>query len=153
MSYMQDVKGIRTTNLGLRVDRATATLPATTTGSIFTVAGGIVAITQIIGEVTTIIQNQACNLHITSVPTVGTAVDIGANVNIQALEAGGLIGLTGLGSDAVLAPNAGALSGMLRCLYVPEGVIQIHTSATNTGSIKWSIFYIPIDEGAYITAA
>lgn len=153
MSYMQDVKGIRTTNLGLRVDRATAALPASTTGSIFTVTGGVVAITQIIGEVTTQIQNQACNLHMTSVPTTGSAVDIGANVSVQALEVGAFIGLTGLGSDALLAPNAGALSGMLRMLYVPEGAIQIHTSATNSGSVKWSIFYIPIDEGAYITAA
>ena len=40
--------------LGLRVDRATATLPQTTAAAIFNVLVGRVAVTQIIGEVTMI---------------------------------------------------------------------------------------------------
>jgi len=34
---------------GMRVDRATATLPQTTAGALFTVSGGTVAITAIVG--------------------------------------------------------------------------------------------------------
>jgi hypothetical protein len=34
----------------------------------------------------------------------------------------------------------------------PQGEIYITTSATNTGAIKWDIFYQPLDAGAYVEA-
>ena len=37
--------------LGFRVDRATASLPQTTDDALFTISGGRVQITQIVGEV------------------------------------------------------------------------------------------------------
>lgn len=152
MPTYSEMKASIKERFGFRVDRATATLPASTTGNIFTIAGGRVAVTQLIGEVTVDIQNQACNLHITSVPTAGPTVNISADGNIQNLLTGGFVGISGLNTDATIAIG-GALPGQDRDVILPIGSIQIHTSATNSGSIKWTLFYVPVDVGAYVSAA
>src|SRR3972149_1823418 len=48
-----------TMGLGFRVDKAAATLPASTTQDLFVISGGLVLVTLLIGEVTTAIQGQA----------------------------------------------------------------------------------------------
>jgi len=153
-TYNQSTRGrVADINLGMRVDRATATLPQTTAAAIFTITGGRVAITQIVGEVTTLIQTQANNTKLTANPTTGTSVDICANLDISADEAGCLYGISGLNTDALIGINAGALPGQTRPVVVNVGTIDLACAASNTGSVKWSIFYVPVDDGAYITAA
>lgn len=153
MSNFIDNKFIREQKYGKKVERATAALPQTAAAAIFNVVGGRVAITKIIGEVTTIIQNQANNAKIVGNPTTGTDVDICAVLNIANDEVGCLYGITGLNSDALIGINAGALPSQTRDVIVPVGTIDLDCSASNTGSVKWTAFYIPIDDGAYITAA
>lgn len=138
---------------GQKVDRATASLPATTQSAIFTITGGRVLVTSLVGEVTTVIQNQACNLKVTANPTTGTDVDIAANLNVQADEVGCLYGITGLFSDAVVGANAGATVVPRNPVVLPVGTLDLVTSATNTGSVKWSITYVPLDDGASVAAA
>jgi len=138
---------------GLKVQRATAALPQTAAAAIFNVVGGRVAITQIVGEVTTIIQNQATNAKLTANPTVGTSVDICANLNIQADEVGCLYGITGTVADALVGTNAGALAGQAKPIIVNDGSIDLETSASSTGAVKWAVYYVPIDDGAIVTAA
>lgn len=153
MSVLSSLKSYREIVLGAKVDRATATLPQTAAAAIFTVSGGRVAITQIIGEVTTAIQNQANNTKLTSTPTTGTAADICAVLSIANDEVGCLYGITGLNTDAMIGINAGALPAQTREVIVPAGTIDLNCAASNTGSVKWSIFYYPIDDGATVTAA
>lgn len=153
MSNFITGKVLRELIKGMKVERATAALPAGTTDSIFTITGGRVAIRQIVGEVTTVIQTQACNLKLTGNPTTGTAVDICADLNISADEAGALYGISGLNSDALIGINAGAVPGQVRDVVLNIGTLDIETSATNTGSIKWTVLYVPIDDGAAIEAA
>jgi hypothetical protein len=148
-----DVDVLRGIALGIRVDRATATLPQTTAGALFTVAGGRVAVTAIVGEVTTIIQNQANNTKLVANPTSGTDVDLCAVLNIQADEVGCLYGITGLFSDAMVGANAGAGVLPRNPVVVPAGTIDLNCAASNTGSVKWSLFYWPLDPGAYVAAA
>ena len=140
--------------LGIHVAKSAATLPATTTQNIFTVAGGRVLLVALIGEVTTIIQAQACNLKITSAPTTGTAVDLASNLDINAKEAGTIL-LSELDGTALVGANAGAgLSGVgAPFCVIPVGSIRIETSATNTGATKWDAWYIPLDAGASVVSA
>lgn len=138
--------------LGTQVKQAAVALPASTSGTIFTVAGGRVMVTQIVGEVTTIIQSQANATKLIATPTVGSAVDLCAALDINGKEVGTLFGITGLLGDAMKGANAGALSGQDRPVIVATGTIQLNTAATNTGAIKWTIHYIPIDDGATVTA-
>lgn len=139
--------------VGTRVDRDTATLPQTTASAIFSITGGRVLITQIIGEVTTVIQTQANNTKLVANPTTGTSADMCAVLNISADEVGTLYGLTGLNSDAMLGVNAGLVPGQVRAQVLNVGSIDLNCAASNTGAIKWTVFYTPIDDGAAISAA
>ena len=139
---------------GIQIVKATATPPATTTQNLFTIAGGRCLVLLLLGEVTTIIQAQACNLKVTSAPTTGTAVDLASNLDINAKEAGTLLLVEGDGTALVGANAGAALSGVgLPGFIVPIGVIRCETSATNTGSIKWNLWYLPLDAGASVVSA
>lgn len=138
---------------GQKVDRATAALPQTTQSALFTVSGGRVLITSIVGEVTTVIQTQANNTKIVSNPTTGTDVDLCAVLDITADQVGCLYGITGLFSDAMVGANAGATVVPRNAVVVPAGTIDLSCAASNTGSVKWSVTYVPLDNGASVTAA
>ena len=139
--------------MGEKVSRATATLPATTAGALFTVAGGRVAITGIVGQVTVIMQTQANNTKLTANPTVGTSADICAVLDTSADEVGAIYGITGLFSDALVSNVAGATVLPRNPVVLNAGTLDLDCSATNTGSVKWDLWYIPLDEGAYVEAA
>lgn len=139
--------------LGTKVDRAAASLPQSATTTYFTISGGRILLLMLIGEVTTIIQAQACNFKWTSTPTTGTAVDMCANLDLNGKEAGTMLGITGLASDAMVGPNAGLTTGMKQQMILPIGNLRVTTSASNTGATKWSAFYLPIDDGASLAAA
>ena len=153
MSYTLDAAAARTLLLGTRVDRATATLPQTTQAALFTVAGGRILLTSIVGEVTTIIQTQANNTKLVANPTTGTDVDICAVLSITAKEVGCLFGITGLFSDALVGANAGATVLPRNPVVLPVGTLDLSCAASNTGSVKWSITYVPFDAGASVVAA
>ena len=152
---MNELKGniIRQMQKGIKVDRATSTLPQTTQSALFTIANGRVCITGLIGEVTTVIQTQANNTKLVANPSVGTDVDICAVLSITADEVGTLYGITGLTSDAMIGINAGAVPDQVKNVIVAPGTLDLNCAASNTGAIKWTVFYYPIDDGATITAA
>jgi hypothetical protein len=149
--FYSDPRDSALQNLGVRVDKGAASLPASGNQTIFTVSGGRVLVKLLYGEVTTVIQAQACNLKVTSAPTVGTAVDLAANLDINADEAGCLYLVEGDGT-ALVGANAGAALNAIGegGFIVPAGVIRITTSATNTGATKWQIWYVPLDDGASV---
>lgn len=144
---------VRALTLGRKVDRATAALPQTAAGTLFAVTGGRIALTSIVGEVTTVIQTQANNAKLQSVPTVGTTVDLCAVLDITAKEVGALLGITGLFSDALVGANAGATVLPRNALIIPVGTIKLNCAASNTGAVKWSITYVPLDDAATVAAA
>jgi hypothetical protein len=153
MGVLDDGAGFRKMQLGIMVERATATLPQTTVEALFNVVGGRVAITQIVGQVTTAIQTKANNTKLVSNPTNGTDADLCAVLDITADEKGTLYGITGDSSDALIGVNAGALQGQTVDVIVPSGTIDLSCAASNTGAVKWTLFYYPIDDGAYVEAA
>jgi hypothetical protein len=141
--------------LGKKVDRTTATIPATTDQTIFTVTGGRIIVTSLIGEVTTAIQAQANALKVKSVPTTGTSKDISGTLDINGYEVGALVSLDGTAlTTALSGTNAGAaLAQKPGGIFVPIGSIKVNTAATSTGAMKWSITYIPYDDAATVAAA
>jgi hypothetical protein len=86
------------------------------------------------------------------VPTVGSAVDVAANLAIANFEAGAILVVEGDGT-ALIGTSAGAGFAPALTLVpwvVPAGVLRITTSATNLGATKWDIWYLPLDSGASI---
>lgn len=146
--------GERALNAGILISRATAVLPASTLGHIFTVSGGRVIVRYLVGEVTTIIQAQACTVKVTGTPTAGTAVDwSAASASISALEVGGKLGLPAAAATGLVVGNAGGIITRQAEWVAAIGTIDITTSATNTGSVKWDLIYTPLDNGASVAAA
>lgn len=152
MSVIIQGPQVRGISLGFKVDRATAALPQTAAGSLFAVIGGRIALTSIVGEVTTVIQTQANNAKLQSVPTVGTTVDLCTVLDITAKEVGALFGITGLFSDALVGGTAGSTVLPRNPVIVPVGNIKLNCAASNTGAVKWSITYIPLDDAATVAA-
>lgn len=153
MSVQRDPGGVLFANFGTRVERATAAIPQTATGSLFTVTGGRIIVTSFIGEVTTAIQAQATTLKIVATPTVGAVNDLSGTVDLASLAAGGLIGLTGLAGDAAVKSTGGGISNLRNPIVVAVGAIGATTGASSTGSVKWVLTYIALDTGAAVAAA
>jgi hypothetical protein len=149
---------------GAVVTGGAKTLPASTTGHLFTVSGGRVIITSVTGVVSTVIQAQACTIAIGNTPTGGSnsaslatasssvsGLAVGASLYVPLFSSGNpqpllFSGASGVVSNAAVALGSGGIA------LVPAGTIDLTTSATNTGAIIWSVSYIPYDAGATVTA-
>ena len=153
MTVTDEASAFRKSVLGVQVTKATASLPASTTGTLFTVAGGLVLVTSIVGIVTTSIQAQANAVKLVATPTTGSVNDLTATVDVNALAAGGMLtpGVTS-GATAVLNKSTGGgLPYGSTGFVVNIGTIGINTAATNTGSVRWVLTYVPLETGATVT--
>lgn len=147
-------KDLRKLNFGAKVDRATAVLPATTTQNLFSVSGGRIILLGLVGEVTVVASATATTLTFQSAPTVGTAVALNLNTGsaIENAVVGSLVTITGtFGDAAIISGGAGQILDS-KGLVIPAGFIRILTSATNTASLRYSVFYTPLDDGASVAA-
>lgn len=151
MTYMPDAAGVRSTLVGIAVERATSVLPATTTTDIFSVDGGNVMLTAIVGEFTTVASATATTLTLVHDPDSGGAnVTIGAASSSIASSAVGQV-VTVAGTTPTVV-HGGAAGGVPARHVLGPGDIALTTSATNTGAVKWTVFYVPLTPGATITA-
>lgn len=159
-SYNESTRGrVADINLGLRVDRAAA-LVTQATVPLFTVAGGRVLMTGFLGEIAVVIANTACTLQISHLRTdvvtpVATVLCI-ASASIAQATAGTMFTLpAAVGSVLTTSTNNSAAAFNFSPSWVlPIGNLDlIGSAAPATGTIKWSMWYIPLDDGAYVTAA
>jgi len=139
--------------LGQTVERATEVI-GIGTAPIFTVTGGRIVVTQILGEITIIMQNIVTTLRLQSDPTAGTTRDICADLDVDLYAAGDLLGITGVTADAMIPPlTGGVVEAQTMGVIVQEGTIDLVAGANNTGSVKWTLKYIPLDDGASVAVA
>ena len=138
---------------GIKVTKAAATLPASTSKDLFVIAGGRVLVTLLLGEVTTVIQAQACNLSVVHDATAGGDTTLASVLEINADAAGQVYHVEGDGT-ALVGASGGALSALgAGGMVLSEGEIHILTSATNTGATSWDLWYFPLDDGASVVSA
>jgi len=137
-----------------RVTRATATLPQGTAGTLFNVTGGRVLIVALVGEVTTAIQNQANDTKIVFDPTAtGASQDLCAVLNIANDAVGEMYTISGTVSDAMRSDLLIGNPVLGAPIIVSEGAINLDCAASNTGSVAWDLWYLPMDTGATVAAA
>jgi hypothetical protein len=131
---------------------ASKALPATTTGTLFTITG-VVEIVSIIGVVTTVIQTQSCNLKLSTVSNSATT-DICADLDISADAAQSRMSITGTFANAMINTAKGVpVARQATSIVAQEGTIIATTSATNTGAIRRSVLYRPLQAGSKVVAA
>lgn len=148
---------VRAMMMGVRVERAAANLPQTAQAALFTVSGGAILVTGLLGRVTTIIQAQATTLQFISTPTVGSGGNLSiAGADMTGQDVGAMITLpTSAASAPTLSVQAVAISTTFRSVgwIIPAGTIDLKTVASSTGQMKWTLTYIPIDDNALVAAA
>jgi hypothetical protein len=153
MANYYESKAARTVALGLQVERATALPPQTTLDNLFTVVGGRVLLKEIIGEVTTQIGAVGNNTNLEFNPDDAARGDLCAVLDITGDAVGTLYGITGTAATAMQEVTV-ALAQQATPLILKPGVIELHCAgASVTGAIKWTVIYVPIDDGAYIEVA
>lgn len=151
MSVIIQGNQLRGVALGTRVSKATGTL-ASETKTLFNVTGGKVLITSIVGEVTTAI-TVANSYKLQANPTTGTTGNLCAATDIGTTDtpAGSLLGFDGIAASSI-QQGPGTAPLLQRPIAVNTGTIE-HVSAGTDGAITWVLTYVPIDDGAAITAA
>jgi len=141
-------------NHGLRVDATTYPV-VTGQNAVFTVSGRCL-VYDLIGVVTTELQAAALLLHWDCDMDVGG--DAAMSIDSADLT-GDVVGtqylMPAAAGGALTVPAGGAYLRLFPALgwVVSSGALDLHASAGNTGGIKWSVYYIPLEDGAYIQAA
>lgn len=151
---------LRTLQLGTRVTRTTGTLAATTV-DLFIIAGGEVLLTSCYGLVTTTI-TVANSYYLKVTPTTGDAAPLCAATDIGTTDtaAGDLLGFgtpatAGTTPYKLMSPTGNTAAGYgssLPPIAIPTGKIQ-SVSAGTDGVILWCVTYVPLADGATLTAA
>src|SRR5208283_1806237 len=144
--------------LGIQVATATVVIPQTVVspGTVyFTIAGGLVLITGIIG-VFTVPVGGAVSPNIYFNASTGTAANINASAAITAFVAGDCLTIDGLLTDAWVPASAG--HGSTCVMYSKAGLgilcgpgtLGWITGASVTGNWNWTLWYVPLTAGATV---
>ena len=143
---------LRTILFGTRVEKAYPTL-AVETKTLFNVTGGKVLITSITGEVTTAI-TVAGTSKLQANPTTGTTSDLVAATDLGTTDtpAGNILSFTGVKTDSIVH-GPGSTPNLQRPIVVNTGTIEQVNATGADGGITWVLTYIPLDNGATVTAA
>ncbi len=150
---------LRDTNLGIRVDKSLAT-EATTT--IFTTYGRNL-ITLLMGQITTISDAGATTilvrtLNASTALCAATTIDLDDEGTLYFLTGEVAVIFNGTGNAPILDVGAN-FTGMPSAPVIfgrkdtADGIELLQTGADSTGVIRWSVFYVPLDDGSYIIAA
>jgi len=165
MSVTEDVRALRgwATILGKRVYRDPTILGKTadTPYALFDVAGGLVLVTSIIGEVETgPLEDVGSTIRLSANPDAGAAVhlDSGALV-VQADAVGTMYYLPDVNTSPLLAAFAvvgvATSTPRLREFVTSTGSIDltVATQDSEEGTVSWTLHYIPIDQYASVVPA
>jgi hypothetical protein len=128
---------LRKLNYGTLVTTAAAAFPQTATATLFTVTGGNIIVTCLLGEVTTVIVDGIATT------TALTSAEVGTLVTVQPSS--------GLGGALVVGSLAGSAVFPGDPFVVSAGTITWTTGASHTGAMKWYLTYIPLDDGASVS--
>lgn len=158
MSTILQGTQLRTILLGSKVDKATGVVANGTT-SLFTISGGRVVLTSLIGRVTVAIGSTVSNCKLVYNPTAaGTSFDLCTAVAITSDAVEQTYTITGdvETTGALLVAGAvGQGNGVFSKPYILQaGAIEQNLSADPVGGqITWSLTYLPYDDGASVAAA
>lgn len=131
------------------------------TATLFTVAGGLCAVTSLVGIVSTVVASTDPVLSIGAAPTTGTAQTSGiattksllsAEVGTLVTVAGAATGLPQALTVMTTAAKAGATVFLGSAAFVVNtGTITQTATTAVTGAIDWYLTYVPLQVGATIS--
>ena len=136
----------------------TSTIASTTnaTQTIFT-SVGLNIVLALIGEVVVAMDGTTTSLSLSFNPTIGSVADIAAATVVTSDVVGTLYGYHGADITSLLVSSGTTAPGTV---YSPvaginqvflDGVFGHVGTATDAGSVKWHLLYIPLGDGASIS--
>ncbi|MHC4091114.1 MAG: hypothetical protein ACYSVY_12715 [Planctomycetota bacterium] len=150
VSMAEVIRYISEAQLPMHLNKATAVLPQSTAGALFTITGGNIELLGIIGEVTTVIETQTNNTKLTYNPTgTGASTDLCTTLDITADAVGTLYSITGSFLDP-LQSGLWIVHSLASPLILAPGTIDLDCDASNTGSVEWHLIYRLADAGASV---
>ncbi|MGR6923093.1 hypothetical protein ACU635_53315 [[Actinomadura] parvosata] len=156
MSVLIHGSQLRALALGVRVEQPAKTVPQNALSSLFTIAGGRILLTGLYGEVTTVIGGTTPNAKLVYSPTSGTDTDLCTATAITSDAVNTQYSLpAAVGSALNVSSQVGQVVAQGGTGHVLNtGTVDVHVSAADaTGAIKWTLTYIPLDDGASVSAA
>ncbi len=138
--------------LGIKVVRASSTVPQTAALNLFTVAGGRVEITAIVGQVDT--NNFGAVANATSLdysPTAGQTSIMCATLDLTGTTIGSLLSLSGVPSETLQKHGM----KMAVPVILNPGTIDMDCggSEANATQVQWTLYWKPIDAAATVVVA
>ena len=133
-------------NTGIRVDRATSLVRDK---AIFNVKGGRVLLVNVLGDVTTAMHGTPNATKLTHDATNGTVVDLCDTLDLNACAQYSLLSITGAVADNMTKAES-AIRGMSIPVILNVGQVKIVRAADVAGSVAWSVWYVPLEDGAYM---
>ncbi len=137
-----------------RTHRPADNLPQTAQEALFTIIDGPIFVYGIVGEVTTVIETQANDTQLVFNHATEADVDLCADLDITGDVVGTLYTITGDFSDAMLSGVAVESDIIAPPFLLQEGSIELDCAASNTGQVKWTLFWAPVnDADTYVAIA
>lgn len=147
--YLDGIQ-LRHIKLGQRIPRALSTHLAATT-PYFNVVGGRVLLTGLVGLITTASGANSCQW--VANPTTGTGTQVlCAALDINPALVGDTLTITGIVGDNMTYGAAGGLGTIGQPVVLLVGTLDFIAAAAD-GATSWVAFFIPLDDGGYMTAA
>lgn len=138
---------------GLKVGPKASTAYTTTVAqTLFTITGGRVWVNLFVGIVTTLHASATQNIKTQTAPSAGSAVALSTDTDTNALEAGGTLYVPGTGGATIKANGGVILAGTApHGFMATTGTITFTPSATQTGATAWTLWYVALDDGAFVS--
>lgn len=140
-------------------ERAAALLPQTAAGTLFNITGGKVLITAIYGEVVVVLPATANATKLQFVSTSpGSTTDLCATLDITGKAVGTVFSIVGVLATALKATTNNMVVPADNIpapgLVLGPGAIKVNCGGSMvTGTVKWTVNYLPIDASGGLVAA
>lgn len=164
MSVYNEGQAFTKAILGLAVRKASTLLVQNAANNLFTVAGGLVAVTSLTGVVTVAVGANAITVQYRHTPSGGSAAALTAATTVTSDAAGTFWTLsTGIAADLISeqspagseVPNVTFGPGLQQPIIIGTGTLDILSSNADPagGAARYVLTYVPLDEGATVAAA
>ena len=147
--YGRPIPGLEVVaSIGQRVDRVAEVLPQGGDKSLFTITGGRILLPLILGEVTVLIGGANASLLKSNPTATGATQDMCAALDIATDAVGTYYTISGVVGDALRDDLLIGLGMGFQGMILPPGAIELECAGSVSGEIKWSAWWIPLDQDA-----
>jgi hypothetical protein len=137
--------------LGIRVDREIAGYD-NGEDPIFEVIGGPVKMNLLFGIVTDTMAGAGSVMLLHMAGTLADHFDLSIDSADFDTDAIGTVYILPATAGGAITTDGGGGINLCPEWILPVGELMLHAGAAGTGTIKWSLFYVPLVEGAYVVA-